>query len=159
MTERPINVRVAVPQDEEAVFAILKLAHEENGSSSTLSPQKVIENIKAATEKRGGIIGVIDGEKGIEGVIFLILSQWWYSDDWHWMEMCNFVHSDCRRSDHAKNLIDFSKWVVEQMEMTLCIGVMSEIRTEAKVKLYQRRLKLGGAIFYHNHPSDRVIVQ
>ena len=82
MTTKPENVRIALPSDEDAIFSLMYLAHKENGMG-TMNPVKVWEKIRLATRQRGGVIGVIDGKDGLEACIYLILSQWWYSDDWH----------------------------------------------------------------------------
>lgn len=150
MTDKPASVRIATVPDEAAVYKILSMAHEENGAAQ-LSPERVRDQIKFATERRGGIIGVIDGPQEIEGVIMLRLTQWWYSDDWHLDELCNFVHPDYRRGNHhPRHLIEFAKWFAEQMEQPLFIGVMTHERMEAKNRLYRRQVKMGGALFYHN---------
>ena len=153
MTLKPQTVRVATRKDEDRIFAIMHLAHKENAVAG-INNQKVWDKIRLATRKKGGVIGVIDGPQGIEGVICMVMSQWWYSDDWHVEELINFVHPDYRRSDHAKNLLDFSKWFSEQMDLPLFIGVLSNIRTEAKVRLYGRRLQNVGAVFCHNMKGD-----
>lgn len=149
MTPQPASVRVATSKDEEAVYRLLCMAHEENGMCR-MDEDRVRNHIKYAIERKGGVIGVIDGPTGLEGCLFMILSQWWYSTDWHLDEMCNFVRPDCRRSTHAKDLINFGKWFAEQMHMPLFIGVLSTHRTEAKVRLYQRQITHGGAVFFHN---------
>ena len=149
MTTKPASVRVATRADEDRIFALMHLAHKEN-AVACINNQKVWDKIRLATRKKGGVIGIIDGPKGLEGVICMCMAQWWYSDDWHVEELINFVHPDCRRSDHAKDLLSFAKWFTEQMELPLFIGVLSNIRTEAKVRLYGRRLDNVGAVFCHN---------
>ena len=149
MTEKPYNVRVATQADEDKIFCLMYLAHKENAMAS-VNYEKVWDMIRHATQRRGGVIGVIDGENGIEAMICMTLSQWWYSDEWHIDELVNFVHPACRRSTHAKHLLLFSKWFAEQMTMPLFVGVLSTHRTEAKVRLYERQITKGGAVFCHN---------
>lgn len=157
-TEKPTNVRVATRADEDAIFALMYLAHKENGMG-TMNPEKVWLGIRHALSRKGGVIGVIDGADGIEGMIFLNLSQWWYSDDWHLDEMMNFVHPEHRRKNHARMLIEFAKWFAEEIStgldepMPLFVGVLTTHRVEAKVRLYQRKLQQGGAVFFHNLPA------
>jgi hypothetical protein len=42
------------------------------------------------------------------------------------------------------------------MKMPLVIGVISNIRTEAKIKLYERRLPKAGAFFVYNREYARI---
>lgn len=148
-TVKPENVRLAMAGDEDAIFDILALAHAENGCAP-MNDLKVRRGIKDAIEQRGGVLGVIDGPTGFEGVLMLRLSQWWYSEEWHLDELCNFVHPNFRSSNHAKSLLQFGKWFAEQMNRPLFIGVMTHTRMEAKNRLYRRQLHQGGALFYHN---------
>lgn len=149
MTEKPEGVRIAIPADERAIFNLLALAHIENGMGG-MNDEKVRKYIAFATQRQGGVIALIDGPTGLEGCLFMMLSQRWYSDDWYWEELCNFVHPDYRRSMHAKNLIQFGKWFAEQMHMPLFIGVLTNKRMQAKIRLYRRQITQGGAVFFHN---------
>lgn len=142
------GVRMATPEDEQAIFKLLCLAQKENGIFS-ISERKVREFIRIATERKGGIIGVIEGKHYIEGCILLTLESWWYTDEWSLGERCNFVHPNHRKSDHAKKLIEFAKWVADEMKLSLEMGVISNQRTEAKVRLYRRQLPYAGAFFIY----------
>jgi len=150
MTEKPNNVRIATEKDEKELLSLLmnKLYYE-NGTFG-VCPEKVIATIKHATQGNGGIIGIIEGNGEIAGTIGMQIDQFWYSDDWYLCELWNFVHPDYRKSEYAKNLIDFGKWASEQMKMILNIGIISTHRTEAKVRLYQRKLTPVGMFFMHN---------
>lgn len=140
------GVRFATQGDEEAVFKLLCIAEEEN-ALFPMSPHKVREFIKRATEKQGGIIGVIDGPNGIEASSGLVIEQAWYTDEWSIGERWNFVHPAHRQSTHVQKLILFTKWVTEQMNLTLDIGILSNKRTEAKIRLYKRHFEYMGAFF------------
>lgn len=161
-TERPLNVRIAGPQDTAAIYDLLttRLYHE-NGVFS-VCPEKVIETITHATEGRGGVIGIIEENGEIAASIGMQLGQFWYSEDWHVEELWNFVRKEYRnhignerRSFYAKDLINFGKWFSEQMKMILNIGIISTERTEAKVRLYQRSLTPVGCFFMHNLSAAR----
>jgi len=143
------NVRIASPEDEAAVFDLFVLMHEENGIFD-LDEKKTENFIKMATDRRHGVIGVIEGEDGLEGMICLIPDQLWYSTKWFLNEVFNFVHPDHRRSTRAKALISFAKKISDDMEIPLILGVVSNYRTEAKVKLYERQFPKAGAFFIHN---------
>lgn len=149
------GVRIAGPQDEAALLSVLTLLHQENGLSP-MSTEKVIRMIKHATGQQGGIIGVIDGEHGIEATIGMTISQWWYTDEYHLEEIWNFVHPDYRRTTHAKRLLEFAKWTSERLNLRLLCGVLSVKRLEGKMRLLQRQLPQIGALFMSgNLPTDR----
>lgn len=147
MTDRPANVRLAVAGDEERIYNHLLGLHKENGLFS-LSRDKSMAVIRSATERKGGIIGVIDGESGVEGSIGLQLSSWWYTEnDYHLSEFWCFVREDCRATNHAKDLIQFAKWCAEEMKIPLFMGIVTTKRTAAKERLYRRTLPKVGAYF------------
>ena len=147
--QRPTNVRVAEPKDEQAILQLMRVAFIEQPVFK-LNESKMLAKIKEATERRGGVIGVIDGPNGIEAYLIAVMSNYWYTDEWHLEELSNFVHPDHRRSTHAKSLIEFAKWFAEQLNMPLVMGIMSTQRLDAKIRLYQRQMKHAGATFVYN---------
>lgn len=158
MTDKPSNVRLAMPEDEDAIFNLLAEGlFNENGAFS-LSKEKSRNFIRQAVNHEGGIIGVIEEGGQIVGSIGMNLDSFWYSDDWYISEYWNYVKpqyrksigTEFKRSDYAKNLIDFAKWCAERMNLVLNIGILSTQRTEAKQRLYQRKLTVAGAFFFHN---------
>jgi GNAT superfamily N-acetyltransferase len=153
------GVRLAVPGDEEEIFGLLTLFHEEH-ALFTMSPEKVRTSVHAATHRVPdhtgalGMIGVVEQDGRLVGTIGLFVGQDWYSSDNVINERWNFVHKDYRRSDYAKRLVNFSKACQQWFEsaigmMPLVIGVFSTVRTEAKVRLYRRWLPQAGAIFIY----------
>lgn len=152
-TERPKNVRAAVPADEDAIMGLMRLAFKEQ-PILPLNEQKIREKIRMCTERKkdvlGGVVGVIDGPEGLEGYVIAIPSRYWYTDAWHLEELSNFVHPDHRHPGHAKALIEFMKWFTEQLGLPLQMGILSTIRLEAKTRLYSRQMKHCGAVFVHN---------
>jgi hypothetical protein len=149
------TVRIAKPEDEAEVHAFLKLMHEENGIFEW-DDEKTREFISRATSRRYGVIGIIEGDEALEGMICLIPDQLWYSSDWFLNEVFNFVHPDYRRSTRAKDLIAFAKNISDEMQLPLILGVVSNYRTEAKVKLYERQFPKAGAFFMYNNSLTRV---
>jgi len=149
------HVRIAGPEDQDAVLAFFKLMHEENGIFEW-DEEKTQDFIDRSTSRRHGVVGIIDGENGLEGMICLIPDQLWYSSQWFLNEIFNFVHPDYRRSTRAKSLISFAKNISDEMELPLIIGVVSNYRTEAKVKLYERQFPKAGAFFLYNNSMTRV---
>ena len=150
MTEKPDCVRMATKADEQQIYDILMELYAEN-SLFELSPEKVWGIIRKATNRQGGIIGVIDGPNGIEGTVGLELVQFWYSESWLLSEYWNFVREPYRQSDNAKNLINFAKWCAESMNMPLHMGIITTKRTAAKERLYRRVMPKVGAFFVHNY--------
>lgn len=146
---KPDDVRLAVPEDRAKLLALTEMLHGENGLFS-LSPTKRDTLLDRYYNRDGSIIGVI-GEIG-EPVasIYLSLTQPEYTDDWALVEVWAHVHPDHRRSTHAKHLIEYAKFVSTQMKLPLLIGILSNTRTEAKVKLYERMLPAAGRYFVFN---------
>jgi len=164
MTPKPSSVRVATVTDEDALFPILMMAHKENGTMP-VSEFRVWEIIRNATrrnrpkEERTGynVIGVIDGPKEIEAILSLELARMSYSDNWHLQDICNFVHPDHRKSNHAADLLEFGKWISDQMGFPLLIGILTDERLAAKKRFYQRRVKECGALYLHNPISSAML--
>lgn len=148
MKEPFVGCRVAAPDDEEAIFNLLCIAEKEN-AMFPMDDVKVMAFIQRATRQLGGIIGVIDGPNGIEASVGLTIEQAWYTETWSIGERWNFVHPECRKTDHVDKLIGFSKWCSDNMNLTLDIGILSNIRTEAKIRLYKRHFEYKGAFFMY----------
>ena len=72
---------------------------------------------------QGVIIGVV-GRDRIEGLIMLLIAQFWYTEDWCLEEIMNFVLPDHRRSTHAKDMIAFAKRCSDEIGIPLVIGVV-----------------------------------
>lgn len=149
----PLGIRLATKVDEDEIFALLSMLHEENGFF-TMNPTKVRDGIRRATDRKGGIVGVIEDRGRIVGTIGLFIEQDWYTDDFELLERWNFVHPDYRKSDYAKRMIEFAKRCQEWFErqgntIPLIIGVFSTVKTVAKVRLYRRQLPFAGGFFIY----------
>ena len=141
-------VRIATPDDELGILKLCKAMHEEQGQH-TLNWEKVVARILSVTRDKQGIIGVIGPHDDIRAHIYLMLDEVWYSSDVQILEIFNYVRMDCRKSDYAKTLIKFAKDCSDQLKKDLMIGVLSNIRMEAKVRLYERQLPKAGAFFLY----------
>lgn len=153
----PSIVRRATPADREGVWKLFKLLHQENGVF-TLSERKlnwlldrILNPDAIADDDQGlrGFMGVIGPPDALEGFILLVISQNWYSDDFHLEELANFVHPDHRKSNHAKTLLSYSRHLADHTAIPLLIGIISNERTAAKVRLYKRQLPEAGAFFLY----------
>lgn len=151
--ECPDCILIAGPRDEVGLADFLRMMHAENGMAC-LSEDKMFVTMRRGTQQQGGIIGIIRGPHGIEASIGMVISSWWYTDDFHLEEVWNYVHPDHRRSNHAKNLISFGKWCAEQMRLNLLMGILTTERTEAKARLYQRQIPQVGALFLYRVGDD-----
>ena len=155
MTELP-TPRLAVPADRDSLFRMCCELWEENGLFP-ISETKVRRMIDIATDNSIkteqepiAMIWCIGDVGKIEASLCLIITQNWYSDAWHVEELWNFVHPDHRRSNYAKALIDYSKKVQSEIGLPLMIGILSNDRTQEKVRLYSRRLgQPAGAYFVY----------
>jgi len=156
-TERPANVRLATPADEDQIYWLMKEAHLEQ-PIFPMDEQKIRKFIRHATTRKGGVIGVIEGPRGLEAYILAVLSSYWYTESWHLEELSNFVHPNHRKTNHAKHLIQFAKWFSEQLGLPLIMGILSTKRLEGKIKLYTRQGIIPcGALFAHNTGHDHML--
>lgn len=145
----PLKVRVGVPEDVHAFMDLVLLGAAENAVTAP-DPAKIIHDVYPALELNHGIVGVIGPVGGpLEGGVLLRVTTSWYSSEPTLEERGIFVHPDYRRIQggrsqhrvgHARCLIEFSKHVATRIGLPLSIGVLSNQRTEAKLRLYERVL-------------------
>lgn len=143
-------VRIATPADEEAVMAMCRRLHLENGLFS-LNEDKVRTLLHRCYKGEGTIIGVI-GEPGhLEASTCLSISDFHYTDDWHLSELWNFVEESFRRSGNAEALIEFGKACAVKMGVPFVTGIITNRSMAGKVRLYRRLLGYpAGAFFCFN---------
>lgn len=153
----PSTVRIARPDDHQELWRMMLSAHTENGLF-TLSPEKVEFLLQRSLNPQAihpmdqgprGTIGVIGTPKQLEAFCWVLIGQFWYSNDYHIEELIAYVDPEFRHSDHSKALIDWMKSLADEMKIPVLTGVMSNFRTEAKVRLYKRHLPPIGAFFLY----------
>jgi GNAT superfamily N-acetyltransferase len=151
----PSTVRIAKPDDYQEVWRLFLTGHRENGIF-TLSPNKVNwilnrilcpEQIPLGDTGVRGTIGVIGPIGSIEGLVLLTLGTYWYSEDLHLEEFLVLVDPEHRKTGHAQALVQWMKNQVEITQLPLITGIISNIRTEAKCRLYRRMLPKIGEFF------------
>lgn len=152
MTE-DLSVRVGDPTDLDNMMELALQACDENGFVNP-NPVKLLEQIYPALMQDRGLVGIIGkpNEK-IEGAVLLRISKMWYSDQDILEEKAIFIHPEYRsaKGGRARRLVEFSKEVSDYLKIPLIIGVLSNHRTEAKVRLYERQFgKASGAFFLYN---------
>lgn len=148
-----LNVRIGTPDDVHPMMDLAMQACDENGFVDP-NPQKLLAEIWPALNLEDGIVGIIQDEgKRLEAAILLRIGTMWYSDAKVLEEKAIFVHPDYRnaKGGRARRLCEFSKKASDNLGIPLVIGVLSDQRTEAKVKLYERQFgKPSGAFFLYN---------
>lgn len=150
-------VRKGDVRDEPEIMEVCRALHRENGLFS-MSEDKVRAYLKRAFERQGAIIGVIGPAGKIEGAIYLMISDYWYSDEWHLEELFSFVLPQYRRSNNAKALLHFAQRCSDELKIPAMIGIISNERTQAKIGLYQRQLGTAiGAYFVYNAPRTGTV--
>jgi hypothetical protein len=141
-------VRKAVLTDKPQIMEMCEENHRDNGQFS-LSSAKVEAMIDRAFNGGGAIIGVV-GQQQIEGMLVLLISQFWYTSDFCLEEIQNYVRPQFRKSTHAKDMINFGQRCSDELGIPLVIGVVSNERTRAKMELYRRQLgEPCGGYFLH----------
>ena len=150
------DIRIATTEDYQELFRICCLLHLENGQHR-FSEEKAKEFIWRGCNRDNAIIGVIGPSDDIKAVIYLEIMPVYYSDDFELYEKFAFVRPDSRKSDFAKRLIFFAKKCADETGLDLLIGVISDVKLEAKRRLYQRHLPEGGHWFcYHPNTGSAV---
>jgi GNAT superfamily N-acetyltransferase len=151
MTE-DVKVRIGTVDDVHDIMNLALSACDENGFVNP-SPQKLLQDIYAALSLNHGLVGIVGkpGEKA-EAAVLLRIGAMWYSDDVVVEEKAIFVRPEYRgaKLGRARLLCEFSKQVADGLGIPLIIGVLSNHRTEGKVKLYERQFgKPSGAFFLY----------
>jgi len=146
-------IRIATPEDVHDIMELALIGLEENGFVEP-RPDRLLQEIWPALNLIKGVVGVIqkEGQKP-EGAVLLRVGTMWYSDDDVLEEKAIFIHPDFRsaKGGRARRLVEFSKQVSNELGIPLIIGVLSNHRTEAKVRLYERQFgKPVGAFFLYN---------
>lgn len=148
-----LQIRIGTPDDLDEVMQAAQAAIAEIGLVNP-DPIKVLEDVWPALNQQAGIVGIISRPDGpIEGGVLLRMGKMWYSDQDVLEERCVFIKPEFRntKGGRARKLVEFSKSVAEKLGVPLLIGVMSSVRTEAKVRLYERQFgKPQGAVFLYN---------
>lgn len=150
------TVRMAKQEDEDAIFSLCIDLCEE-GQLFEMDSDTVRDIIRGCTAGYGGIIGVIEGKNELEGVICLSTDKYWYAKDWFLGEVFNFVPAKYRKSTRAKSLLGFAKKCSDDLRIPLVVGIVSNNKTEPKIKLLERQLPKAGAFFMYNEQYAKVM--
>lgn len=155
-----VTVRRGVEGDFNEMMRLCMSATTEN---AYVDPDfmKLANEVYAGLTLQMGIVGVIGGTPGekLEGAVLLRIGPVWYSHDLVLEEKAVFVDHEYRsaKGGRARKLVDWSKEKAEQLELPLAIGVLSNSRTEAKIRLYERMVgKPAGVYFLYNASTGMV---
>jgi hypothetical protein len=149
METPPFRMRTATTADVDAVMKLCLESCEEN-AFLTPDPVHILQEVWPALERDHGIVGVIEGPKGLEGGVLLRVGKVWYSQEPVLEERAIFVGKEYRAAQggRAKHLTDFSKKAADGLGIPLIIGVLSHSRTAAKVRLYERQFGAPAGAFF-----------
>lgn len=156
------RIRLAQPSEEPELLALARMMHAEGGMRK-LDIDRVREMFGRAFNRQGGMLAVIGAPGNIRAMMFLLLTQHWYTHDYHLEEVFNWVHPDHRKSDYSKLMIEYAKKASDEMsahsvanggdKIPLIMGVLTNKRMAPKVRLYRRFFGWPyGAFFMHNAP-------
>lgn len=106
---------------------------------------KVREMLARAFDRKGGILAGVGAPGKLEGLLYIFLTSFWYSEEPYWEELFLYVSPEHRKSKNAVDLINFGKWCVEETGFPLFIGILSNHSTERKEVFYKRQLHTEGA--------------
>jgi GNAT superfamily N-acetyltransferase len=154
-----LTVRIGTPKDVDDIMQLALSACDENGFVDP-NPMKLLQEIWPALHLDRGLVGII-GKEGaqVEGAILLRIGTMWYSDLEVLDEKAIFIHPEYRsaKGGRARKLCEFAKQVADSLGIPLVIGVLSNHRTEAKVRLYERQFgKSCGAFWLYGAKTGRV---
>lgn len=151
-----VPVRLAHRGDIQQLIALGRMLHAEN-AMLPWDEERVAELVTAYCTYQTtkyfadpGMIAVIENDKHeLVAMIALRITQLWYSSSPILEELFNFVHPEHRKSTYAKSLIQYAKSLADDLRLPLLIGIVSNDRTEQKIRLYQRYLPFAGAFFVY----------
>lgn len=156
------TIRLAQPSDEPELLHLFRMMHAEGGMRK-LDIDCVREVFARAFDRKGGILAVIGAPGHIRAMLFLLITRHYYTRDNHIEELWNWVHPEHRQSDYSKLLIEYAKKCSDDIsagsvagggdKVPLIMGVLTNKRMSAKVRLYRRFFGMPyGAYFLHNAP-------
>jgi N-acetylglutamate synthase-like GNAT family acetyltransferase len=140
MSEPTLEIRLATAADMDEVMKLAVTCCEENGFVNA-SADLLAKEIYPALCQDHGLFPVI-GEPGgaIEGGALLRIGAMWYSHASVVEERAIVIYPKFRsaKGGRARRLCEYSKHVADTLGIPLLIGVLSNTRTEGKVRMYKR---------------------
>ncbi len=147
-----LEIRIGGPDDLDECMQLALRLTEENGFMEP-DPSRIVVDMYCALHGDHGLVGIIGKPGGaIEGAVLLRIGKLFYSNKDILEEKGLYIHEDYRsaKGGRARKLCRFSKMAADKLGLPLLIGVLSNNRTEAKVRMYEREFgPPSGAFFLH----------
>ncbi len=145
MTPDPSVVRLAQPEDENALIGLCRMHHAETALPDFPFAEDCVRALlqQATVRQRNdsdagqSFCGVIGTPDDLQASIYLTHSRLWYSSKPVLKEVFAIVAPAHRKSTHARSLAAFSKIVAACLDKTLIAEVIAQ-RIEAKERFYAR---------------------
>ena len=134
------DVRFATPDDVHKMMDLGLMAAHENGIGDT-DTMKLLQVVWRGVTRNRAIAGVIEGPTGeLEAATLMLIEEQGHSRDPILVEQTVYVHPDFRsaRGGRAVKLVEFNKMVSTRMGLPLLMGILSNDRLKAKIRLYER---------------------
>jgi GNAT superfamily N-acetyltransferase len=138
----PIDGPEVMPADLSDLDDVIAVARElgQENSAYAVNDDVAIPMIRGVLAG-DGLVGVIrDKDKCITGTIMLRISHHWSSAKPFLDEFWVYVRPEYRKSNMARQLIQFAKHQADKLNLLLRIGIISKIELSRKLALYERLL-------------------
>lgn len=146
------QLRIATPDDLPGIMELAREICQENGFLRA-NLALLASEFWPALHSDHGICAVIGKPtKPIEGLVLLRIGTMWYSEEIVLEEKVLCVGSKYRaaKGGRARALCEFSKKTSDSLGLPLLIGILSQGRQAAKVRLYTRQFgEPAGAFFLY----------
>lgn len=144
------QVRSAVPEDFPQLMALCGQLYQENGAVN-VDWGRVEAKVAQGVNGMQAVIGVIGEVRAIQAMIYLQITDLWYSGEIILEELFSYVSPEYRRTRNARAILEFAKSAAVNFNVPLLVGVTSNTRTQAKIEMYERILgPTKGALFFYN---------
>ncbi len=162
MATDTLVVRTGVPSDIMPIMEMAKMGAEENGMVP-YDLNAILHEFWPALHLDHGIVGLVGEPNGKpEGAVLLRVTNFWYGfregprsrpmleERWLWTD----PKFRAAKGGRARKLCEFAKASAETLGLPLMIGILSNIRLDAKIRLYERVFgKPNGCSWYYEAPS------
>jgi hypothetical protein len=150
MNDNPIVIGATIA-DLPAIMRLLRIMWAEGGMFP-LDENCAREMFERVLKNKEGVIGTIKGPDGeLRAMMYLLITRFWYTQEFHLEEIYSFVDPNFRKSNYANALLKYAKHSSDTLGIPLIIGVLSNERMATKVRLYRRELGIpSGAFFVYN---------
>ncbi len=147
MTAKLPPIRLGIRADEADMLALCHELHADNGLFD-MEEEAVSKMLDRAYDSQGGMIGIIDGDNEIAAAIYMTITRIWYRSEEHIEELFSFVRPKYRKSNYALALVQFAMECSHASKRPLIIGILTNKRLEAKVRLYRQKLGMPAGAFF-----------